>query len=328
MNRRNILKSVLYVCTFLLLIAGLIFSEVQILKSTVFSNHSVDPTEWEDKTVTVDGVDYFPRQDITTILILGIDEEGPVIASGSYRNHGEADAVMLLILDHAEDAIDVLCLNRDTMVQMPVLGIAGRRSGTQYAQLALSHTYGEGLEDSCENTQATIEEFLNNIVIDHYVAMNMDGIIIVNDAVGGVRVTVTDDFSEVDPSLKKGEVTLRGQQARTYVQTRKNVGNQLNISRMERHREYMNGFLQAMTAKVAEDDSFVTRLYEQVSDYVVTDCSVNVISGLMNRCTDYKLGEIVSPVGENVLTEAYYEFYADEEALNELILRLFYAPKQ
>ena len=327
MNRRKILKSVLFVFTFLLLVAGLVFSEIQILKATVFSNQTEDVSEWEDKTVTVDGVDYFPRQDITTILVLGIDEEGPVTASGSYRNHGEADAVMLLILDHAQDSIDVLCLNRDTMVQMPVLGIGGRKSGTRYAQLALSHTYGEGLEDSCENTQTTIEDFLNNIVIDHYIAMNMDAIVIVNDTVGGVNVTITDDFSEIDPSLKMGEVTLHGQQALTYVQTRKNVGNQLNISRMERHREYMDGLMRAMKAKLAEDDSFATRLYEKVSDYVVTDCSVNVVSGLMNRCAGYTLGEIVSPVGDNVLTEVYYEFYADEEALDELILQLFYAPK-
>lgn len=327
MSRRDIWKSALSVCAFLLLVAGLIFSGLQLLESTVYSNNSDETADWEYKTITVDGVDYFPRQDITTVLVLGIDEEGPVQASGSYRNHGEADAVMLLVLDHAEGSIDVLCLNRDTMVQMPILGLGGRVSGTAYAQLALSHTYGEGLEDSCENTQNTVEAFLNNIVIDYYVAMNMDGIAIVNDAVGGVTVNITDDFSDVDSSLKTGEVTLSGEQALTYVQTRKDVGSQLNISRMERHREYMRGFMQAVTARIAENEGFAAELYEQVSDYVVSDCSLNVISGLMERCADYTLDEIVSPAGENVLGEEYYEFYVDEEALDELILHLFYAPK-
>lgn len=327
MSKHKIWKSILYVCLFLLLFAGLIFSGLQLLESTVYSNNPDETAEWEYKTVTVNGVDYFPRQDITTILVLGIDEEGPVRASGSYRNHGEADAVMLLVLNHAEDNIDVLCLNRDTMVQMPILGIDGRTSGTTYAQLALSHTYGEGLKDSCENTQKTVEALLNNIVIDHYVAMNMDGIAIVNDAVGGVTVTITDDFSEVDSSLTIGEVTLLGEQALTYVQTRKDVGSQLNISRMERHREYMHGLMQAVTARIVENEAFATDLYEQVSDYIVSDCSVNVISGLMERCADYTMDEIISPVGENILSEEYYEFYVDKEALDELILRLFYAPK-
>lgn len=328
MNKHKIWKSILYVCLFLLLLAGLIFSGLQLLESTVYSDQSAGLEEWELKTVVVDGVDYFPRQDITVVMALGIDEEGPVMSSGSYRNHGEADAVMLLILDHAAENISILCLNRDTMLTMPVLGIDGRASGTAYAQLALSHTYGEGLEDSCENTQKAVSVFLNNVVIDHYVALNMDGISIINDAVGGVTVTITDDFSEVDPSLKKGEVILLGEQALTYVQTRKGIGSQLNISRMDRHREYMDGLMQAITAKIAEDETFATKLFEQISDYIVSDCSINVISGLTERCADYTLAEIVSPVGENILSEEYYEFYVDEEALDELILRLFYAPKQ
>lgn len=285
------------------------------------------PGRETSKTVAVNGVDYFPRQDITVIMLLGIDESGPVRASGYYRNHGEADAVMLLILDQSEESYTLVPLNRDTMVQMPVLGLDGREAGTTYAQLALSHTYGEGLQDSCENSRKTVSAFLNNIAIDYYVAMRMDGISLVNDAVGGVTVTVTDDFSQVDSSLKMGQLTLQGQQALTYVQKRKDVGNQLNVSRMERQKEYMQGLLKALSARAAQDDSFALQLFEQVSDYIVTDCSVNVISGLINRCADYTLGEIVSPAGENVLGEEYYEFYVNEEERNALVLRLFYAPK-
>jgi hypothetical protein len=48
---------------------------------------------------------------------------------------------------------------------------------------------------------------------------------------------------------------------------------------------------------------------------------------MMDRYSDYEIVEIVSPEGENVLGEKYYEFYVDEVKLDELILRLFYAPK-
>jgi len=61
--------------------------------------------------------------------------------------------------------------------------------------------------------------------------------------------------------------------------------------------------------------------------YIVTDSSATVISSLMERCSDYTLKEIVIPEGENVLTEEYYEFYVNEETLEDLTLRLFYAPK-
>ena len=74
MNGHNVGKSILYVCIFLLLVAGLIFSGLQLLESTVYSDQSMETEEWTSKTVTVDGVEYFPRQDITVVMALGIDE--------------------------------------------------------------------------------------------------------------------------------------------------------------------------------------------------------------------------------------------------------------
>ena len=179
------------------------------------------------------------------MLLMGIDEEGPVKASDSHKNTGEADMVALVIFDETSQQIDILCLNRDTMVEMPVLGIGGKNAGTFYGQLALSHAYGTGLEDSCENTKKAVSDFLYGLDISHYVAMNLDAISMLNDAVGGVTVNVTDDFSDVDPTIKQGENTLMGQQAIHYVQVRKDVGDQKNVSRMQRQQDYMEGFLKS-----------------------------------------------------------------------------------
>lgn len=52
----------------------------------------------------------------------------------------------------------------------------------------------------------------------------MDGIVEMNDLLGGVTVTVEDDFSQVDSSLVMGKrVTLTGQQALTFVRSRRGV---------------------------------------------------------------------------------------------------------
>ncbi len=327
MRRHSHRRRILYFGLILILVLVMIFSGLRILESTVFYNDTTEEEVHVSKTITREGVDYFPRQDITVIMALGIDERGPVVSSGNYRNNGEADAVFLLILDQVDETYTVLCLNRDTMMEIPAIGLGGKRAGTYYGQLALSHTYGEGLEDSCENSREAISNFLYGISIDHYVAMNMDAISILNDAVGGVTVNVVDDFSKVDPRIKKGEHTLMGSEALSYVQTRKDLGDQLNISRMVRHQEYIQGFMKSFTDKIESSDSFVLKLHDQVDEYVITDCSVTVISGLMERCADYSLKEIVSIEGENVLGEEYYEFYVDEQKLDELILRLFYAPK-
>lgn len=319
-------RDILLFCVILILVLVMIYSGLQILESTVLYNDQVEETQFTSKTITRDGVAYFPRTDITTLMVLGIDQYGPVEASGSYNNHGDADMVMLLVFDEATKQCNILYLNRDTMVEMPVLGIGGKKAGTYYGQLALSHTYGTGLEDSCINTKETVSAFLGGVTIDHYVSMNMDAISILNDAVGGVTVTVVDDFSEVDSTIPKGQVTLHGEQAVSFVRTRKDVGDQLNLSRIQRQKAYVSGFAEAFKARQEQNSDFFISAYEDVSPYIVSDCSVNVISGMTKRYSDYTIGEIVTPKGENVLNE-YYEFHVDEDNLDEIVLRLFYAEK-
>ena len=245
-------------------------------------------------------MEYFPKQDITVIMLAGIDEMGPVQSSGSYNNTGEADMVSLLIFNETDKVVDILTLNRDTMLEMPVLGIGGKQAGTAYGQLALAHTYGTGLEDSAQNLRKTVSDFLYGVYIDYYVTMHMDAISVLNDAVGGVTVTVTDDFSEIDPDITEGEYTLKGEQAITYVRTRQGLGDQLNTTRMKRHREYMAGFMSALKESIANSSSFALNAYEQTSDYIVTDCSTSALTALANRCAGYTLGDVVSIEGENV----------------------------
>ena len=326
--RHNIkLGNVVIIVAILLLVLVLLYSGLRILESTVLHHGTGGERPTTGKTIVRDGVEYFPRQDMTVILLAGIDEEGPVTDSGSYNNSGEADMVSLLIFDEGQQKLNILSLNRDTMLEMPVLGIGGKPAGTMYGQLALAHTYGSGLEDSSENLRQTVSDFLYGIQIDYYVTLNMDAIGILNDAVGGVTVTVTDDFSEIDPSITMGEVTLHGEQALHYVRTRQGVGAQLNLNRMERHKEYMTGFMDAMQSKLDQDGSFVADAYSDVSDYMTTDCSVKILGALLDRYRQYGLGDVVTIDGENKKGQQFMEYYVDEEALDSVILKYLYEPK-
>lgn len=308
-----------------ILVAVVIFSGFKILSSL---EKTVDnSTTSSTKTVKFNGEEYFPRQDVTVLMLMGIDERGEVKESGSYNNTGENDMVALAVFDELDKSYSVLVLNRDTMMDVHVLGLGGQDAGTIFGQLALAHTYGTGMEDSCENAVRTVSDFLYGMTVDYYVSMNMDAIAILNDAVGGVTVTVEDDFSKVDESIPMGEITLNGEQALSFVQTRKDVSDQLNISRMGRHEEYMENFVTAFNQKVKEDDTFILKTYEDVAPYIVSDCSVNSMSSMLNRYADYELREIVTPKGENVLTEKYMEFHVDKKALEELVMDMFYTKK-
>ena len=328
MKRHHKIGQLVYYVAVLLLVIILLYSGLQILEATVLNSGSNTTPGVTSKTITRNGIDYYPRRDITVMMLLGIDQAGPVEDSGTFTNPGASDAVMLLIFDEKNETWSILQLNRDTMLDIPILGIGGKEGGTTYAQLALAHTYGSGLEDSCVNTRKAVSNFLGGISIDYYIAMNMDAVEILNDAVGGVTVTVTDDFSDVDPTITMGEVTLRGNQAINFVRDRQNVGDQKNATRMERHREFMDGFREALRGKLEENAGFVMETYSAVAPYLVSDCSVNTLSTMIKRYEDYTFSGVITPEGENTVGEMYYEFYADEEKLDELIVELFYAPKR
>jgi len=326
--RKDRIMHILFVCIILILVLVFLGSGLMILESTVFSPSRDDGFVQTRKTIMRDGKLYFPRQDITVLMILGIDQEGKVQASEE-GNHGNAvDMVTVLIADEQAGTYSLININRDTMLDMPALDEHGREVGTYFGQLAYSHTYGTGVEDSCENTRKTISNFLYGITIDHYIAMNMEAVPILNDAVGGVTVNVVDDFSQVDPEIRMGEYTLVGEKARTFVQERWYVSDHLNIHRVERQKEYMQKFADAFIKKADSDPDFVLKVFEEVSDYIVTDCSATTLSNLFSDFSDYTVGEVLSLEGENVLGEQFYEFYPDKDKLDDLIVRLFYAPKR
>ncbi len=327
MNWRDNAKRIAYLCAVLILVLVMIFSGLRILESAGFLYTEKPEADRPSKTIVRDGVEYFPRQDITVVLILGIDETGPVTPSNSYNNSGAADMVSLLIFDEKAKTTQVLSLNRDTMLEMPVLGLGGAVAGTATQQLALAHTYGKGMEDSCRNVRTAVSNLLYGLSIDYYISMNMDAITLLNDAVGGVTVTVTDDFSEVDPTITQGEMRLTGQQAVHFVRSRSNVGDQTNLSRMERQKQYMQNFLNAFHSRQDDDKSFLAETYDAASDYIVSDVSLQALSGILEQYGSFTVQDALTPEGENVMGTKYLEFHLDEEKLDALILELFYAPK-
>jgi hypothetical protein len=86
--------------------------------------------------------------------------------------------------------------------------------------------------------------------------------------------------------------------------------------------------MEAFRGTADQNTSFMVNTYEAISEYMVTDCSVNAMNGLLSRYQDFEISRIVTPEGENVLGNKYYEFHVDEESLDALILELFYRPKK
>ena len=272
------------------------------------------------------GTAYARREDLETVLLLGVDKFEGETPEG-YVNNQQTDFLLLLVMDKENETCTPIQLNRDTMTQIQILGVTGEPAGTFTGQLALAHTYGSGEEDSCENTVLAVENLLYGMEIDHYVSLTMDGVALLNDLVGGVTVEVLDDFSGIDDSLVHGEtVTLKGQQALTYVRSRGGMEDSSNLHRMERQRQYLSALQQQLKAAVQQEDGFTLDALLQLNEYMVSDCTVDQLSDLGDSLAAYQVRDILTTPGDAQEGEEFMEFTVDEAALQQLVMDVFYEP--
>ena len=284
--------------------------------------------EPQDTAIEYNGDKYVINESVESFLIMGLDKFEDAIDNESYNNNQQADFLMLLVFDNEEKKCTAIHLNRDTMVDMNILGVAGQKVGTVYKQLALAHTYGNGKDVSCRNTADAVSGLLNGVKVNHYLSITMDAVPVLNDLLGGVEVTVLDDFTGIDDSLKKGEtVTLHGEQALTYVRTRYGLEDSSNSTRMVRQKQYLNAIYDKAMLRIEEDDEFVVEASVKLADYIVSDRSVNQLQELTKKLSQYELTEIDSIEGDSAVKDGLMEFYPDADSVDEFVFDLFYKKK-
>lgn len=266
---------------------------------------------------------YRLRKHLDTILLFGVDKfESSQLSSDSYM---QADFISLLVLDNANKTAFTIHINRDTMAEFPSLDIMGKKIGTVREQITLSHTYGTGGKDSCANTVRAVSDLLYGIEIDHYIRTTMDSVSVLNDMVGGVEVTLEDDFTFIDDSFVAGAtVTLVGDEALRYVRARGEMEDSTNLARMVRQRQYLTALYEKTKRSVNNNESFSLNALLEISSYITSDCSTDVISRYINKAMEYEMLGIYSLEGETDVVDDHVQFECDQKYLQELIIDLFY----
>ena len=306
-----------------LLTGAFLLLELWEKRQSIFPEQKTENTVYE-----YNGVEYVKNEDVESFLILGLDKFEDAINNDSYNNDQRADFLMLLVFDNSEKKFTAVHLNRDTMVNMNVLGVAGQKIGTVNKQLALAHTYGNGRDVSCRNTADAVSELLNGVKVNHYLSITMDAVPILNDLLGGVEVTVLDDFSGIDDTLIKGEtVTLHGEHALTYVRERYGLEDSSNSTRMVRQRQYMTAVYDKAMLEIENDDNFVIEASSKLADYIVSDRSVNQLQEIAKKLSQYKFTEIETLEGESVVKDGLMEFRPDADSIDKIVFELFYKKK-
>ena len=280
-----------------------------------------------DKNLSYNGQEYVLNESLETVLVLGLDkfEEDEV---DSYNNDKQADFLILFVIDNNNKTYKAVHLNRDAMVEMNVLGVAGDKIGTETKQLALSHTYGNGKEVSCRNTANAVSGMLLGAEIDHYVSFTMDSVGVYNDLLGGVSVEMLDDFSSIDANMVKGQnVVLNGEQALKYVRSRHGLDDPTNNNRMKRQKQYLEAMYMKTRQKISEDNTFVSKTGLEMSKFVISDCSINKLEGYMEKLTNYELVSVLDIEGKTDISNQFVEFYPNESSVKEIVIDCFYKEK-
>lgn len=288
-------------------------------------------SDQDDKTLTVDGKEYVKREGIETFLVIGIDRIDDGNDSETPKTIDQADFLLLFVFDNSNKTCSTLQINRDTIANVNRLDVGGNKIQTEKKQIALAYNfaYETGGKISCRNTADSVSDLLYGVKIDHYLSVTMDSVPTINDLVGGVEVTVLNDFSAIDSSLVKGEtVTLVGKQALTYVRTRNGLDDSSNEARMKRQEQYLNALVKKARACSDSDPDFVVNSVSQVGSCVVYDSTEYRMKEFAEKFDEYDFLGLHEIEGESKLGETYMEFYPDEDALLQLVADLFYQPKE
>lgn len=277
----------------------------------------------ETNVVYYEGKKYQYNRDLINVLFLGIDTDEEVTIQEMPGTAGQSDCILVLSMDQKENTVRILQISRDTMTDVDLYDVLGNYFTSIEAQIAIQYAYGNGEKSSCWAASKTVSRLLYSLPIDAYISMNLEGISIVNDAVGGVPLTLTEDATDIDESFQKGEsITLTGQQAEAFVRYRDTNVSGSNQTRMERQMQYLPALFKAVREKVGSGGDYYQTFFSLLEPYAVTDLSSNQINQLAS--CDFLEDEVETVPGTLQAGEEHDEFYVDEDALYDLIIEMFY----
>ena len=283
--------------------------------------------ELEEGQILVGGEVYEYNEDILNFLCMGIDSRSGIAEEKTPGKAGQADAMLLVVVNPRKEKIQVIALNRDTMTDIQIYDVNGIYLGEEKGQITLQYAYGDSREKSCELMEQTVSKLFYGIPIHGYGALDMQSITTLNDAVGGVDVNIPEDMTKFKSDWKEGvSVHLSGQDALLFVQRRDTQVSGSNLGRVERQKQYLTKYAEKLKQKIKSDITFPVTLLGQIQKHLVTSLKVDEITYLADILLGYEfsMDDIINLPGESKMGEKHEEFYIDDTALKEIVIDVFY----
>jgi polyisoprenyl-teichoic acid--peptidoglycan teichoic acid transferase len=210
-----------------------------------------------------------------TILLMVSDAraEADVQAGTETENieSGNSDVMVVVHLDPDQQACRALNLLPNTRVE--VEGVGNTRLNQVMSQ--------NGIEGSV----SVVEELLG-VEIDHYGVIDLDGVILAIDAIGGITVNNPEAFTVGTNEFPAGEITLSGEQALLYA---RQGGEQDAQARLDQQKALVQGLISSVGGATPTDaiPASLQGSVADIQDHVLTDIDLDTalaIANAYNNC--------------------------------------------
>lgn len=273
-SKKGLLKKILIPLLLLLLVIGGIAGYMYYKAAD-----TVDKINEPLKTTSTKVVDEKPF----TVLLMGI---GTQPSNAKRQLRGASDTMVLATVNPSKNEMNLLSIPRDMIT--PFSGESKK------GKISTAYTIG-GAQKSVD----TVSD-LFDVSIDHYVTLNMDGLEQLVDAVDGVTVKNTFEFTQDGFNFPKGSLTLSGEKALSYSLMRYNDPND-DFGRQKRQRQTVDAlFVKLVSAKGLMNYNAIMDI---IGENVTTNISMKEIFGIAKNYRNIKTvkqntiegGKIVRP---------------------------------
>ncbi|WP_105112692.1 LCP family protein [Streptococcus suis] len=286
--------------------AGLIYGASLLNFSTGTISKTYKQLDGEEEITPIDATEPL------TILLMGVDMD-QATRGGDWEG-GRSDSMILVTVNPKTKETNMMSLTRDIMVEIAEAN--GESSGT-VEKLNHSYSYGQA-----PMAIATIEKMMD-ITTDRYIEINMDGLVELVDAVGGIEVNNTLGFpisiSEHEPAytsiVQPGKQLVNGEQALVYARMRYDDP-EGDIGRQRRQREVIT----AIIKKLLQLDGFTQykKILTAISNNMRTNIEISpaTIPSLLgykdsvSKLNSYQLRGV-----DQMVDEIYYQLPTSEHLL-------------
>lgn len=299
-----------------------------------FVNHSVNQgkKKIEEKTekvikakgdtITYNGKKYELNKHMATVAFIGFD--GRDNDDGTQK--GQSDTVMVVALNTDTGEARGIVIPRDSMVAVDTYS-NGSFAGQVTEQLCLQFAYGTDGDNSSALTAAAASRVLDNIPVDYYYTLNIEGVAPINDSIGGVTLVPTQTVPGT-AVVEGQETTLLGTSAEKYVQWRDTTELTSSLDRTARQVSYMQAFAGKMLNSAKSNPAVLINLYQTMGDYTWTNLGLDEFSYLATTMLEHGLTsfDVVTLQGTMQQGDTFAEFYLDQDNVKQTIVDTFYHP--